>query len=88
MSAIGWKPVSEMDDARNNHCLVRMCDGREMEAIWGIHALKCGEAYCWHAEDNKIYGLYDVREFKQLGSLPIGSGPCGRPTDAELLADG
>jgi hypothetical protein len=84
----GWKPVAEMDDKRRNLCRVRMVDGREMKAIWGVHVLHCGEAYCWAAEDNKVYGLHDVTHFRLLDSLPIGSLPGGECTDEELLADG
>jgi hypothetical protein len=84
-----WRPVSEMDARRLNKCRVRMkCCGREMHAIWGIHpVMNDGDAWCWIAEDNQVYGLHDVAEFQLLSSLPAGSKPRGNSTDAELLAD-
>ncbi len=83
-----WQPTAEMNDKRRNHCRVRLHDGRELEAIWGPHEFKCGcQAWCWAASDNNSYGLFDVKEFKLLGSLPVGSLPGGECTDAELIAD-
>lgn len=84
-----WKPVSEMDATRRNHCRIRLeGSGRELEAIWGVYRTRRnGETWCWACSDEVVRGLYDVSEFKLLGSLPIGSLPGGECTDAELLAD-
>ena len=87
-----WQHPESLDMARRSMCRIRLEDGREMKAVWGPFPARGahGEvvrATAWQCEDNKARGLYEVRAFLLIDSLPIGSGPNGECTDAELAAD-
>ena len=87
-----WQHPETLDVRRKNLCRIRLDGGREMKAIWGpFPALGAhGEitrAFAWQCEDNKARGLYEVEAFHLIASLPVGSGPHGECSDAELVAD-
>ena len=88
----GWNLPGELDHTRRNLCRIRLKDGREMKALWGSFPARGahGEVTrvtAWQCEDNKARGFYDIAAFQLIDSLPIGSGPNGECSDAELVAD-
>ena len=78
-----WRPVHEMDVSRVNHCHIRLADGTELKAFWGTSSCR----YKWVCSDSILRSLFEVDDYELIHSMPYGSLPGGRCTDAELLAD-
>jgi hypothetical protein len=78
-----WRPVHEMDTSRVNHCHIRLADGTELKAFWGTGTAR----YKWLCSDGQMRNLFEIDEYEIISSMPYGSLPGGKCTDAELLAD-
>lgn len=78
-----WHATRLMDTGRINHCRIRLVCGTELKGFWGTS----GARHQWACSDGKLRELRDVEQIEVLRSLPRGSLPGGRCTDAELLAD-